>query len=184
MHEHLQKAEINMKKTLELLSKDFAGLRAGRATPALLDKIKVDYYGTPTPVNQLATISVPEAQMLVVQPWDGNILPDIEKAILKSELGITPTSDGNIIRLVMPTLTEERRKEFAKYLKKRGEEAKVAIRNIRRDALEQLKALKDEGGFSEDELHREQEEAQKITDKYIKEVDQIVAEKEEEIMSL
>jgi ribosome recycling factor len=183
MREYLEAAELNMKKTTEVVSRDFASLRAGRATPALLDKIHVDYYGTPTPINQLATISVPEARMLVIQPWDKSALGDIERAILKSDLGITPTSDGNVIRLVVPQLTEERRRELVKYLKKRGEEGKVAIRNIRRDTLEQLKALKDEG-FPEDELRRIQDEVQKLTDRYVKEIDRIVAAKEKELMEI
>jgi ribosome recycling factor len=184
MREHLEAAELNMKKTIEVVQKDFASLRAGRATPALLDKITVDYYGTPTPINQLATVSVPETRMLVIQPWDKSTIAEIERAILKSDLGITPTSDGNIIRLVVPQLTEERRRELVKYLKKRGEEGKVAIRNIRRDTLEQLKALKDGGGFSEDDLRRGQDEVQKLTDRYVKEIDRILAAKEKEVMEI
>lgn len=185
MRELIQSIKLNMKKTIEVLNKDLASMRAGRATPALLDKVMVDYYGSPMPVNQLATVSIPEARMLVIQPWDKGALGEIEKAILKSDLGITPSSDGNVIRLVVPQLTEERRRELAKFLKKRGEEAKVAVRNLRREAIEQLKTLEKAGeGFSEDDLRRSQEEVQKVTDKYIKEIDQVVAAKEKEVMEI
>ncbi|MBE0466335.1 MAG: ribosome recycling factor [Candidatus Desulforudis sp.] len=184
MREHLDAAELNMMKTIEVVSKDFASLRAGRAAPALLDKITVDYYGAPTPINQLATVSVPEARLLVIQPWDKSAIGEIERAILKSDLGITPASDGNIIRLVVPQLTEERRRELVKYLKRKGEEGKVAIRNIRRDTLEQLKIMKDGGGFSEDDLRRGQDEVQKLTDRYVKEIDRIVTAKEKEVMEI
>ncbi len=185
MRELLESAELDMMKTIEVLDKEFASLRAGRATPALLDRIGVDYYGSPTPINQLATVSVPEARLLVIQPWDKSVIGEIERAILKSDLGITPSSDGNIIRLAVPQLTEERRRDLVKLLKKRGEEAKVTVRNIRRDVIERLKALQKEGGgFSEDGLRREQDEAQKLTDRYIKEVDRIVAAKEKEVMEI
>ncbi|MEW6541030.1 MAG: ribosome recycling factor [Bacillota bacterium] len=185
MRELLESAELNMMKTIEVLDKEFASLRAGRATPALLDRIGVDYYGSPTPINQLATVSVPEARLLVIQPWDKSAIGEIERAILKSDLGITPSSDGNIIRLAVPQLTEERRRDLVKFLKKRGEEAKVAVRNIRRDVIERLKALQKEGGgVSEDDLRREQDEAQKLTDRYTKEVDRIVAAKEKEVMEI
>lgn len=184
MREHLDAAELNMMKTIEVVSKDFASLRAGRAAPALLDKITVDYYGAPTPINQLATVSVPEARLLVIQPWDKSAIGEIERVILKSDLGITPASDGNIIRLVVPQLTEERRRELVKYLKRKGEEGKVAIRNIRRDTLEQLKIMKDGGGFSEDDLRRGQDEVQKLTDRYVKEIDRIVTAKEKEVMEI
>lgn len=185
MRELLESAELNMMKTIEVLDKEFASLRAGRATPALLDRIGVDYYGSSTPINQLATVSVPEARLLVIQPWDKSAIGEIERAILKSDLGITPSSDGNIIRLAVPQLTEERRRDLVKFLKKRGEEAKVAVRNIRRDVIERLKALQKEGGgVSEDGLRREQDEAQKLTDRYIKEVDRIVAAKEKEVMEI
>jgi len=185
MRELLESAELNMMKTIEVLDKEFASLRAGRATPALLDRIGVDYYGSPTPINQLATVSVPEARLLVIQPWDKSAIGEIERAILKSDLGITPSSDGNIIRLAVPQLTEERRRDLVKFLKKRGEEAKVAVRNIRRDVIERLKALQKEGGgVSEDDLRREQDEAQKLTDRYVKEIDRIVAAKEKEVMEI
>ncbi|MGQ9531821.1 MAG: ribosome recycling factor [Desulfotomaculales bacterium] len=173
-----------MKKTVEVIRRELAGLRAGRATPALLDKITVNYYGTPTPINQLATISAPEARLLVVQPWDRSVLPEIEKAILKSDLGINPVSDGNVLRLVIPQLTQERRQELVKQVRKKAEEGRVAIRNIRREANDQLKARQKHENLSEDELRRRQDEVQKLTDKYIKEVDQVAALKEQEIMQV
>jgi ribosome recycling factor len=185
MREYLESAELSMMKTIEMVNKDFASLRAGRATPALLDKIVVDYYGAPTPINQLATVSVPEARLLVIQPWDKSVLGEIERALLKSDLGITPSSDGNVIRLTVPQLTEERRRELVKHLKKKGEDGKVAVRNIRRDILEQLKVLQKEGGgFSEDDLRRGQDEVQKLTDRYVKEIDRVVATKEKEVMEI
>lgn len=182
--ELIAEAEANMKKTVEVVKKEFASLRAGRATPALLDKITVNYYGTPTPLNQLANISVPEARLLVIQPWDKSALPEIEKAILKSDLGITPTSDGTVVRLQIPQLTKERRAELVKVIKKKAEEGRVAIRNVRRDANDALKAREKKGEISEDELKRSQDEVQKITDKYIKEIDTLLQNKEQEIMSI
>ncbi|MFZ5591048.1 MAG: ribosome recycling factor [Bacillota bacterium] len=182
--ELIAEAEANMKKTVEVVKKEFASLRAGRATPALLDKITVNYYGTPTPLNQLANISVPEARLLVIQPWDKSALPEIEKAILKSDLGITPTSDGTVVRLQIPQLTKERRAELVKVIKKKAEEGRVAIRNVRRDANDALKAKEKKGEISEDELKRSQDEVQKITDKYIKEIDTLLQNKEQEIMSI
>lgn len=180
----LQQLEEKMKKTVDLLVKEYSTLRAGRATPALLEKVFVDYYGTPTPVNQLATISVPEPRLLVIQPWDKSIVSQIEKAILKSDLGITPNSDGNIIRLSIPPLTQEKRKELVKVIHKKAEEARIAIRNIRRDGNEQIKAEEKAGNISEDEVKRTLEEIQKITDKHIKKIDQIAEAKEKEIMEL
>ena len=180
----LKSAEERMKKAIDVLKKELAALRAGRATPALLDRVTVDYYGTPTPVNQLATISAPEPRLLVIQPWDKSALGEIEKAIQKSDLGLTPMNDGNVIRIAIPPLTEERRAELAKVVKKHGEEAKVAIRNIRRDANDELKALEKDGQISEDELRRHQESVQKLTDKYTAEVEALVAAKEKEIFSL
>lgn len=159
-------------------------MRAGRATPALLDKIMVNYYGTPTPVNQLANISVPEARLLVIQPWDKTALPEIEKAILKSDLGINPASDGVVIRLAVPQLTRERRVELMKVIKKKAEEGRVAIRNIRRDTNDQLKSQQKEGNISEDELKRKQEDVQKMTDRMIKDIDNLLANKEQEIMQV
>lgn len=179
-----QEAEGRMKKTLESLRKDLASLRAGRATPALLEKITVDYYGSPTPINQVANISVPEPRLLVIQPWDRSMIAAIEKAILKSDLGLTPSSDGVVIRLAIPRLTEERRRELSRVVKKKAEEAKVAIRNIRRDANEGLKRLAKEGGISEDEEKKRQEEVQKLTTKYSSEIDSVAEAKEKEIMSV
>nr|WP_238456387.1 ribosome recycling factor [Desulfotruncus arcticus] len=173
-----------MMKTVEVLTKEFATMRAGRATPSLLEKIMVQYYGTPTPINQLANISAPEARLLVVQPWDKTVLPDLEKAILKSDLGITPASDGNVIRLAIPQLTQERRTELVKVIKKKAEEGRVAVRNIRRDANDTLKSQQKNGEISEDEQRRLQDEVQKLTDKYIKEIDGLLAAKEKEIMTV
>jgi ribosome recycling factor len=180
----IAEAESNMKKTVELVKKEFASLRAGRATPALLDKIMVSYYGTPTPINQLATISVPEPRLLVIQPWDKSVLPEIERAILKSDLGITPASDGTVIRLAIPQLTQERRAELVKVVKKKAEEGRVAIRNIRREINDKVKQLQKNGEISEDELRRAQDEIQKLTDKYIKEIDLLLNSKEQEIMQI
>lgn len=176
-------AEDHMKKTVEIVRKEFGSLRAGRATPALLDKITVSYYGTPTPLNQLANISVPEARMLVIQPWDKSATPEIERAIMKSDLGITPTSDGTVIRLTIPQLTQERRTELVKVIKKKAEEGRVAIRNVRRDVNDDLKAKQKEG-IPEDDVKRGQDDLQKITDKYIKEIDEMVKAKEQEIMQV
>jgi ribosome recycling factor len=173
-----------MKKTVEVVNKEFASLRAGRATPSLLDKIMVQYYGTPTPINQLANVSAPEARLLVIQPWDKTVLPEIEKAILKSDLGITPASDGNVIRLAIPQLTQERRAELVKVVKKKAEEGRVAVRNLRRDANDALKTRQKNGEISEDEQRRLQDEVQKLTDKYIKEIDNLLAAKEKEIMTV
>nr|WP_161822815.1 ribosome recycling factor [Sporotomaculum syntrophicum] len=180
----LSDAEKSMQKTVEVVDKEFASLRAGRATPALLDKIMVQYYGAPTPINQMANINVPEARLLVIQPWDKNTLPDIEKAILKSDLGITPASDGNVIRLAVPQLTKERRTELVKVIKKKAEEGRVAIRNLRREANDGLKNQQKNGDISEDDLRRLQDEVQKLTDKYIKEIDALFVAKEKEIMTI
>lgn len=180
----LSETEKNMKKTVEVVSKEFASLRAGRATPSLLDKIMVQYYGTPTPINQLANVSTPEARLLVIQPWDKTVLPEIEKAILKSDLGITPASDGSVIRLAIPQLTQERRTELVKLVKKKAEEGRVAIRNLRRDANDMLKNQQKNGDISEDEQRRLQDEVQKLTDNYIKEIDSQLASKEKEIMTV
>jgi ribosome recycling factor len=182
--EHLSVAENSMKKTIEVLKKDLGSLRAGRATPALLDKLMVPYYGTPTPVNQLANLSVPEPRLLVIAPWDKKMLPDIERAILKSDLGITPTSDGTVIRLAIPQLTTERRAELGRAVRKKGEEARVAVRNIRREANDSLKASQKEGKISEDDLKRRQDEIQKLTDRFVKEIDLVVETKEHEIMQV
>jgi len=180
----IKEAESNMNKTVDIIKKDLASMRAGRATPALLDKISVNYYGTPTPVNQLANISVPEARLLVIQPWDKSSLTEIERALLKSDLGITPASDGTVIRLAIPQLTQERRADLMKTVKKKAEEGRVAIRNIRRDTNEQLKAWQKNGEISEDELKRNQDKVQKLTDRFVKEIDGILSAKEQEIMQV
>jgi ribosome recycling factor len=180
----IAETESNMKKTVEIAKKEFSTLRAGRATPALLDKINVNYYGTPTPINQLANISVPEARMLVIQPWEKSMVPEIEKAIMKSDLGINPAGDGIVIRLTIPQLTRERRTELVKTVKKKAEEGRVAIRNLRRDANDSLKAKEKKAEISEDEFRRAQDEVQKLTDKYIKEIDSLVSIKEQEIMTV
>lgn len=181
---HLTEAESSMNKSVEAVKKDFASLRAGRATPALLDKIAVSYYGNLMPVNQLANISAPEARLLMVQPWDKSALPEIEKAILKSDLGINPSSDGTVIRLTIPQLTQERRAELVKVIKKKAEEGRVAIRNVRRDTNDILKQQQKNGEISEDDLRRFQDEVQKSTDKYIKEIDALVKVKEQEIVQV
>ena len=182
--EILNESEGNMKKTIEAVKKEFASLRAGRATPALLDKIMVNYYGTPTPINQLANISVPEARLLIIQPWDKGAFAEIERAIMKSDLGITPASDGTVIRLAVPQLNQERRTELLKVIKKKAEEGRVAVRNLRRDINDKLKSEQKDGALTEDELKRNQEEVQKLTDKYIKEIDGMLANKEQEIMQV
>lgn len=173
-----------MIKTASVLSTQFDTVRAGRANAAVLDQIEVDYYGTPTPIRQIASISSPDARTLLIQPWDGSTLKLIEKAILTSELGINPQNDGRVIRLVFPQLTEERRKELAKQVRKYGEEAKVAVRNIRRDAMEKFKAQKKKSEITEDDLKIVEKDMQKLTDDYIKEVDKIAAKKEQELMEL
>lgn len=176
--------ENRMKKTLEHLGRDYASMRAGRANPAMLDRIMVDYYGTPTPINQLGNIGVPEQRLLVIQPWDKSSIAEIEKAILKSDLGVTPSNDGNVIRIAIPALTEERRKEMVKVVRKRAEEAKVALRNLRRDANDELKKLEKEGSISEDEAKKGMDEVQKLTDNYTKEIDKMAQGKEKEIMEV
>lgn len=176
-------AEERMEKAILSLKRDLATLRAGRAAPALLDRITVEYYGAPTPLNQLANISTPDSRTLMIQPWDKSSLADIEKAIMKSDIGLTPANDGNQIRLVVPALTEERRTELVKMTKKFGEEAKVAIRNIRRDANDDIKKL-EKTDISEDESRRHQEDIQKTTDRFIAEVDKVLVAKEKEIMEV
>ncbi|MBQ8823856.1 MAG: ribosome recycling factor [Ruminococcus sp.] len=180
----LKETEDKMKKTLQRLESDFAAIRAGRANPAVLDKVTVDYYGAPTPLNQMAAISVSEARILVIQPWDMSSLKSIEKAILASDVGITPTNDGKVLRLVFPQLTEERRKELCKSIKKYGEECKVAVRNVRRDAMEKIKAMKKNSELTEDEVKTGEKDIQKITDKYCDSADKLVSEKEKEVMSI
>lgn len=180
----IAEAEANMKKTIDVVKKEFASMRAGRATPALLEKVSVNYYGTPTPISQMANVTAPEARLLVIQPWDKSSIPEIERAIMKSDLGINPSSDGTVIRLAIPQLTQERRLELVKVVKKKAEEGRVAVRNVRRDANDALKAKEKKGEMPEDELRRNQDEVQKLTDKYIKEIDQITANKEQEIMQV
>ena len=173
-----------MDKAVAAMESDFAGIRAGRANPAILDKVMVDYYGTATPVAQVGTISIPDPRMLMIQPWDASILHDVEKAILASDLGLTPNNDGKAIRLNFPAPTEERRKELVKSVSKRAEEAKVVIRGIRRDAIDAYKAQKKNGEITEDDLKDAENQLQKLTDQQVKDLDAIGAEKEKEIMSV
>ena len=184
MQEHLKLYEDKMEKSLDVLLDEYASIRAGRANPHVLDRIRVDYYGTPTPLQQVGNVSVPEARMIVIQPWEKNLLKEIEKAILVSDLGINPTNDGDVIRLVFPELTEERRKDLAKDVKKKGEGAKVAIRNIRRDAIDSIKKMEKAGDISEDDLKQGEEKIQKITDKMIEKVDKAIETKTKEIMTV
>jgi len=179
-----QEFETKMQKTLQVLERDLGSLRAGRANAAVLDRISVEYYGTPTPLNQVAAISVPEPRILAIQPWDSSLIKPIEKAILSSDIGITPSSDDKLIRLVFPQPTEERRKELAKDVKKFGEDSKVAIRSIRRDALEKFKKMQKASEITEDDLKTSENDIQKLTDKYCKDIDGMVAVKEKEIMSV
>lgn len=183
MDSRLNVSDEKMKKALEFLQSDLSSVRAGRANPHVLDRIKVDYYGTPTPLQQVGNITVPEPRMLQIAPWDKSMIKDIEKAIMASDLGITPSNDGAVIRLIFPELTEERRKELAKDIKKKGEEAKVAVRNIRRDGNDSFKKLS-KTEVSEDEIKDLTDELQKMTDKYIKDIDALVDEKAKEIMKV
>ena len=176
--------EDKMQKSLDALKREYATLRAGRATPALLDKVMVEYYGTPTPVNQVAKVSVPEPRMIVIQPWEKTILHDIEKAIMKSDLGLNPNSDGNAIRLTIPQLTQERRQEIVKTVSKKAEDTKVAIRNLRRDGNDAIKKLEKSKEATEDEVKKGQEDMQKLADKYVKLVDTTKATKEKEVMEV
>lgn len=176
--------EEKMNKTISVLSENLSEIRAGRANPAILNKIKIDYYGTPTPINQVAGISVPEARLIVIQPWDVSILKEIEKEILKSEIGINPNNDGKVIRLSFPELTEERRKEIVKDIKKMAEESKVAIRAIRREGMDLAKSNQKEGLITEDELKSAEEKIQKITDSKIAEIDKVTESKEKEVMNV
>ena len=178
------KTKEKMEKCLDSLERDFSSIRAGRANPAVLDKVMVDYYGAPTPVNQMAAISVPEARLLVIQPWDASTLRDIEKAINMSDIGINPQNDGKVIRLAFPQLTEEHRKNLQKDIAKRGEEAKVAIRNVRRDAMDSIKKLKKNNEITEDDQKDGEKRLQDITDDFIKQSEAITKKKEEEVLSL
>ena len=182
MKEVLNTAKEKMEKTLKVLGSDFAAIRAGRANPAVLDRIMVDYYGTPTPINQMAAVSVQDARVLVIQPWDKSSLKAIEKAIQASDLGINPANDGSVIRLAFPQLTEERRKDLCKEIKKLGEESKVAVRSIRRDANDKIKAMKKNSELTEDDVKQFDKDIQKLTDKYVESVDSAVSVKEKEIL--
>ena len=184
MEELIMTYEDKMEKSLDNLYSEYTSIRAGRANPHILDKITVDYYGTPTPLQQVGNISVPEARMIGIQPWEASILKDIEKALLMSDLGLTPTNDGKMIRLGCPELTEERRKELVKDVKKKGENAKVAVRNIRRDAMDAIKKKGKEDGISEDEIKEYQDDVQKSTDKYVAKIDAAVEEKSKEILTV
>lgn len=184
MQEQLRVYEEKMQKSLEVLQSEYSSIRAGRANPHVLDKIRVDYYGTPTPIQQVGNVNVPEARMIVIQPWEKSLLKAIEKAILTSDLGINPTNDGSVIRLVFPELTEERRKELAKDVKKKGEGTKVAVRNIRRDANEAFKKMEKAGELSEDDRKLGEEKIQKLTDKMIEKIERAVEDKTKEIMTV
>ena len=180
----MKNAESKMEKAIAVLQSDLAAIRAGRANPAILDKITVEYYGVATPIQQVGTVAVPEPRTITIQPWDSSILGEIEKAILKSDVGITPNNDGKTIRLNFPPLTEERRKELVKGISKRGEEGKVAVRNVRRDALEGFKKQKKDGEITEDDLKNLETQIQKLTDKFVGQIDTIVAAKEKEILEV
>ncbi len=184
MQELLKVTEEKMNKTVGVLERDYKSIRAGRANVSVLDRITVDYYGTPTPIQQMAAVSVPEARVLLIQPWDAGTLKDIEKAILTSDIGINPQNDGRVIRLSFPPLTEERRKEIVKEVHKTAEESKVALRNCRRDAMEKLKAMKKDNKITEDDVTNGEKKIQTLTDKYCKEVEELAAVKEKEIMEI
>ena len=184
MDQVFKMAEDKMGKSVNALLNEYAGIRAGRANPAVLDKVTVDYYGVPTPVNQVAAVSVPEARTLLIQPWDKSTMKAIEKAILTSDIGLNPQNDGSVLRLIFPPLTEERRKELVKTVFKYSEESKVAIRSIRRDAMEKLKDLKKKSEITEDDLKSAEKKMQDLTDKYCKEIDETAAAKEKEIMEI
>jgi len=184
MKEQIKHCKEKMQKTLDSLDREFKTIKAGRANPNVLDRVTVDYYGTPTPINQMAAVSVAEARILVIQPWDISTLHSIEKSIQKSDIGINPTNDGKVLRLVFPQLTEEKRKDLCKDIKKMGEEAKVAVRSARRDTMDKLKAMKKNSEITEDELKNAEKDVQKVTDNFCAEVDSMVSEKDKEIMSI
>lgn len=183
-HEIKKKAEEKMSKGLETLRREFAAVRTGRASLGILDGITVDYYGTPTPLNQVANLAVPDPRMITIQPWEGKMIGEIEKALLKSDVGLTPNNDGKLIRLAIPPLTEERRQQIVKHAKKLAEDSRVAVRNIRRDINEEIKKRSKEEHVSEDETKKLQDEIQKSTDEYIKKIDELLAHKEKEIMTV
>ena len=184
MDSRLNVYEEKMEKSLNNLEEEYAGIRAGRANPHVLDKLRVDYYGTPTPIQSVANVNVPEARMIQIQPWEGSMVKEIEKAIMMSDLGITPTIDGKVIRLVFPDLTEERRKELAKDIKKKGEDTKVAIRNIRRDAIDYIKKTGKAEDISEDEIKNIEDDIQKLTDSYVAKIDKAIEAKTKEILTV
>lgn len=184
MDSRLNVYEEKMEKSLNNLEEEYAGIRAGRANPHVLDKLRVDYYGTPTPIQSVANVNVPEARMIQIQPWEGSMVKEIEKAIMMSDLGITPTNDGKVIRLVFPDLTEERRKELAKDIKKKGEDTKVAIRNIRRDAIDYIKKTGKADDISEDEIKNIEDDIQKLTDSYVAKIDKAIEAKTKEILTV
>ncbi len=184
MEKHIKDCTSRMQKSIDSLEKDFSRLRTGRASTALVDNIRVEYYGTPTPLNQVASVSIPDSRTISISPWDRNAFSNIEKAIMKSDLGLTPINDGRAIRINIPPLTEERRKDLVKMAKKYTEEAKVAIRNVRRDVNEALKKMQTAKEISEDDLHKAQDEVQKATDGFVKKADAALAEKEKEIMEI
>jgi ribosome recycling factor len=184
MNTVIEKAKTKMGKSIDYMLEEFATIRAGRANPNVLDKVRVDYYGAPTPINQLAAVSVAEARILVISPYDKSVLKQMEKAIQASDIGINPQNDGQVLRLIFPQLTEDRRKEIVKDVKKLGEEGKVSVRSIRRDAIDKVKAMKKNGELTEDDLKIAEEKIQKITDKSVKEIDELVAKNEKEVLSL
>lgn len=184
MQARLKKAEESMNKRVDHMCKEFSEIRAGRANPAVLDKVKVDYYGTPTPVNQLAAVSVTEARTLAIQPWDASVLRQIEKAIQTSDIGINPQNDGKVIRLIFPPLTEDRRKEIVKDVQKIAEETKIQVRNARRETIEKLKAMKKSGELTEDDLKQGEKKTQELTDKFVKNIDKLSADKQKELLEL
>lgn len=176
--------ENKMDKTVSVFQENLSEIRAGRANPAILNKVMVEYYGTPTPINQVAGISVPEARLIVIQPWDMSVLKDIERAILASDIGITPNNDGKVIRLAFPELNEERRKELVKDIRKMSEEAKVAVRSVRRDGIDEFKKMQKDSSITEDELKQAEDQIQKLTDKYVEQIDKVTENKEKEIMTV
>ncbi len=184
MKEIIQDAEDRMKKSVDAVTEDLGSIRTGRASAALFDRIKVEYYGAPTPLNQLATISVPEARLVVIQPWDKSAMGEIEKAIQRSELSLNPNNDGKVIRINIPPLTEERRKEYVKLAKEKAEQGRVSVRNVRRDAMDTLKSFEKDGEISEDELKRAEDEIQKLADRYVTKVNELLEEKEQEILEI
>ncbi|PLY10644.1 MAG: ribosome recycling factor [Desulfuromonas sp.] len=182
--EVISEAKGAMSRSLDALKREMSKVRTGRASTSLLDDVRVDYYGTPTPLNQIGTLAVPEARMITIQPWEKQLIPDIEKAIFKADLGLNPASDGQLIRIAIPALTEERRKEMVKVIRRMGEDAKVAVRNARRDANDNLKMLEKEKEITEDDLKRGEKQVQDVTDSYVEKVDEVVAHKEKEVMEI